>query len=165
MKNLRRATPLFVIGLIGAGVVFGVLIRPLATRFGFTTPQVGWGAATMLFVIAVLVGGLAWNTWQSLHKKHERMTSDHALKMLALSRSSLIVGGLFGGAYIGYALSYVDDFDTPLGADRVWHSGVAAVAGLLLVLAALLLERACRIPGGEDDDPTNGNGGAAASAA
>lgn len=165
MRNLRRATPLFVVGLIGSGIVFGVLVRPVTARFGITTPQVGWGAATMLFVIAVLVGGLAWNTWQSLHKKHERMTSDHALKMLALSRSCLIVGGLFAGTYVGYALSYVKDFDTPLGSDRVWHSGVAAAASLLLVVAALLLERACRIPGTDDDDPSGSNGGAAASAA
>jgi hypothetical protein len=165
MNNLRRATPLFVVALLGSGIVFGVLLRPLSVRFGATPPQVGWGAATMLFVIAVLVGGLAWNTWQSLHKKKERMTSEHGVKLLALSRSSLIVGALFAGTYTGYALSYLNDVDTPLGSDRVWHSGFAAFAGLLLVTAALLLEHACRIPGGEDDDPSSGNGGAAASAA
>ena len=92
------------------------------------------------------------------------MTSDHGVKMLALSRSSLIVGGLFGGGYAGYALSYLEAIDTPLGSDRVWHSALAALAGLLLAAAALLLERACRIPGNEDDDPSAG-GGAAASAA
>jgi hypothetical protein len=163
VSQLKRATPLFVIGLIGAGVIFGVLVRPVAARFGATPPPVGWGAATMLFVIAVLVGGLAWSTWQSLHKKHERMTSDHGVKLLALSRSCLIVGGLFGGSYAGYALSYVRDVDTPLGSDRVLHAGFAGVAGLLLLVAALLLERACRIPGGEDDEPEPN--GAAASAA
>jgi hypothetical protein len=162
MSQLKRATPLFVIALIGAGIVFGVLIRPLFTRFDVTPPPVNWGPATMLFVIALLVGGIAWNTWQSLHKKNERMTSDHGVKMLALSRSCLIVGGLFGGAYAGYALSFVADFDTPLGSDRVWHAGVAAVAGLLLVVASLLLERACRIPGGDDDDPSGGNTAASA---
>lgn len=165
MNNVRRATPLFVVALLAVGIIFGVLLRPLSTRFDATPPQVGWGAATMLFGLAVLIGGLAWNTWQSLHKKKERMTSEHGVKLLALSRSSLIVGALFAGTYAGYALSYLDDFDTPLGSDRVWHSGFAALAGLLLVTASLLLERACRIPGGEDDDPSVGNGGAAASAA
>jgi hypothetical protein len=107
----------------------------------------------MLFVVALLVGALAWTTWQALHKKNERMTSDRGVKLLALSRSSLIVGGLFGGGYGGYALSYVRDLDTPLGSDRVWHAGFAGLAGLLLVVAALLLERACRIPGDDDEDP------------
>jgi hypothetical protein len=164
MSQLKRATPLFVVALIGAGIVFGVLLRPLSTRLDATSPQVTWGPATMLFVVALLVGGIAWNTWQSLHKKKQRMTSDHGVKMLALSRSCLIVGGLFGGMYAGYALSFVSDFDTPLGSDRVWHAGFAAAAGLLLVVASLLLERACRIPGGEDDDPSD-SGNAAASAA
>lgn len=163
MTQLRPATLLLVVGLVGGGTIFGVLVRPLTARFGTTPPPVGWGPATMLFVIAVLVGTLAWTTWQSLHKKNERITSEHGVKLLALSRSSLIVGGLFGGGYGGYALSYVRDLDTPLGSDRVWHAGFAAVAGLLLVTAALLLERACRIPGGEDDDPEPD--GAAASAA
>ena len=163
MRQLRRATPLFVAGLLAAGVVIGVLVRPLATRLDSTPPQVGWGPATMLLVIALLVGALAWTTWQSLHKKHERMTSDHGVKMLALSRSSLIVGGIFAGGYGGYALSFVKDADTPLGSDRVWHAGFAAGAGLLLLIAALFLERACRIPGGEDPDATAN--GAATSAA
>lgn len=161
--NFRRATPLLVVGLVGSGVIVGVLVRPLAARFDVTPPQVGWGPATMLFVFAVLIGGLAWNTWQSLHKKHERMTSDHGVKMLALSRSSLIVGGIFGGLYGGFALSYVRDLDTSSGPERVWHAGSAAVAGLLLVAAAFLLERACHIPGSDDDDPETD--GAAASAA
>lgn len=160
---MKRATPLLVVALVGVGVIVGTLVRPLAARMDSTPPQIGWGPATMLFTIAVLIAGLAWNTWQSLHKKHERMTSDHGVKMLALSRSSLIVGGLFGGGYGGYALSFVPDIDTPLGSARVWHAGAAAVAGVLLVVAALLLERACHIPGGDDEDPEPN--GAAASAA
>jgi len=150
---MKRSTPLFVVAMVGAGVIIGTLVRPLAARMDATPPQIGWGPATMLFTIAALIAALAWNTWQSLHKKHERMTSDHGVKMLALSRSSLIVGGLFGGGYGGYAMSFVPDVDTQLGSARVWHAGAAAVAGLLLLVAALLLERACHIPGGDDEDP------------
>jgi hypothetical protein len=154
---------LFVVALLGAGVIFGSLVRPVFTWLGASAPQVTWGPAIMFFVTALLVGALAWATWQSLHKKHERMTSDHGVKMLALSRASLIVGGLFTGAYAGYAISFARDLDTPLGNDRVWHSAFAAFSALLLVAASLLLERACRIPGGEDDD-LNGNGAAASAA-
>lgn len=163
MRQIRRATPLFVVALLAWGVIFGSLVRPLAIRMGESAPQVTWGPAMIFFATAVFVGALAWLTWQSLHRKHERMTSDHGMKMLALSRASLIVGGLFAGAYGGYAVSFVRDRDTPLGSDRFWHSGIAAVAALLLVAAALLLERACRIPGGDDEDPEPD--GAAASAA
>jgi len=163
VRQIRRATLLFVVALVAWGAIFGSLVRPMAIRLGATAPQVTWGPAIMFFATAVFVGALAWHTWQSLHKKHERMTSDHGMKMLALSRASLIVGGLFAGAYGGYALSFARDRDTPLGSDRFWHSGFAAVAALLLLAAALLLERACRIPGGDDEEPEAD--GAAASAA
>jgi hypothetical protein len=110
---MKRATPLLVVAVVGAGIIVGTLVRPLAARMDATPPQIGWGPATMLFTFALLIAAMAWNTWQSLHKKHERMTLDHGVKMLALSRSSLIVGGLFGGGYGGYALSFVPDLDTP----------------------------------------------------
>ena len=105
MRPARRASALYVAGWLATGLVIGLLVRPVADRLESSPPRVGWGAATTLFVVAIVVGSLAWNTWQSLHKKHERMTSDHAAKMLALSRSCVIVGALFAGGYGGFALA------------------------------------------------------------
>jgi len=163
VRPVRRTSALNVAVWVAIGLVIGLMVRPVAVRLDASPPRVGWGPATTLFAVALVVGVFAWSTWQSLHKKHERMTSDHGVKMLALSRSSLIVGGLFSGGYGGYALSFVPDLDTQLGSARVWHAGTAAGAGLLLVVAALLLERACHIPGGDDEEPEAN--GAAASAA
>jgi hypothetical protein len=73
--------------------------------------------------------------------------------MLALSRSCVIVGALFAGGYGGFALAFVNDLDTPLGHERAVNGGVAALAGLLLLVAALLLERACRLPEDDDEEP------------
>ena len=150
MRPVRRTSALNVAVWVAIGLVIGLLVRPVSVRLDATPPRVGWGAATTLFVVAMVVGALAWSTWQSLHKKHERMTSDHAAKMLALSRSCVIVGALFAGTYGGFALAFVGDLDTPLGHERAVNGGGAALAGLLLLVAALLLERACRLP--EDDD-------------
>ena len=153
MKPVRRASALHVAGWIAIGLVVGLLVRPISERLEGSPPRVGFGAATTLFVVAVIVGALAWSTWQSLHKKRQRMTSDHAAKMLALSRSCVIVGALFAGAYGGYALTFVGDLDTPLGHERAVNGGIAALAGLLLLVAALLLERACRLPEDDDEEP------------
>ncbi len=152
MRPARRASSLYVAVWLAIGLTIGLLIRPIADRLESSPPRVGWGAATTLFVVAVVVGSLAWNTWQSLHKKHQRMTSDHAAKMLALSRSCVIVGALFAGGYGGFALAFVGDLDTPLGQERAVNGGVAALAGLLLLVVALLLERACRLPEDDDDE-------------
>ena len=150
MRPARRTSALHVAVWVAIGLVTGLLVRPVSVRLDASPPRVGWGPATTLFIVALVVGALAWSTWQSLHKKHERMTSDHAAKMLALSRSCVIVGALFAGGYGGFALAYIGDLDTPLGQERALNGGVAAAAGLLLLVAALLLERACRLP--EDDE-------------
>jgi hypothetical protein len=147
---LRRTSARLVLAAVTIGLVIGLLVRPVSERLDASPPRVGWGPATTLFVVALIVGALAWSTWQSLHKKHQRMTSDHGVKMLALSRSCAIVGSLFAGGYGGFAVTFLGDLDTPLGEERALTAGAAAGAGILLLVAALLLERACRLP--EDDD-------------
>lgn len=151
MNKSRRTPALLLATLVAVGLVVGRIIPELILRADRTVPVVGWGAALALFVGALVLGFLAWSTWQSLHRKNQRMTSDHGLTMLALAKASAVVAALFAGAYGGYAASYLDAFDSPLGKDRVIHGGAAAVAGLLMMAAALALERALRIPGDDDE--------------
>jgi hypothetical protein len=146
---------LLIVALLGTGLVIGRLIPVVITRLDGTVPRVSWGAALALLLGAGVVGGLAWSTWQSLHKKKQRMTSDHGVTMLALAKASAAVGALFAGGYAGFALAYVNSTGSPLGKERVLHGGGAAVAGLLLMVAGLLLERALQVPGDDDE----GNGG------
>ena len=95
---------------------------------------------------------MAYNTWQNLHKKKSRMTSQHAVTMLSVAKSGTVVGGLIAGFYGGFALTYLNDLDTVLGRERLIHGGAAAIASILLLVASLLLERACIVPHDEDDD-------------
>jgi len=106
----------------------------------------------VLGLAAGVVGMLAWSTWQSLHKHHQRMTSEHGLRMLAVAKSSAYVGALVAGAYGGLAISFLDAWEAPFGRERVLHGGVAAGAAVLLLVAGLLLEQACRLPGSDDED-------------
>lgn len=150
---MRRTPLLRVLGLAVVGFAIGRLTPPLIVRADGTVPQISWLAAVLLSLAALLVGGLAWSTWQSLHKKQQRMTSAHALRLLALAKAGIAVGSVVAGFYGGYALAFVEAWDTELGQERVVHSAAAALASALLVVASLLLERACVIPtDGEDDD-------------
>jgi hypothetical protein len=127
----------------------------VVVRLDGTVPRVSWAAALALLLGAGVVGALAWSTWQSLHKKHQRMTSDHGVTMLALAKASAAVGALVGGVYGGFAVAFIGSTDSPLGKERALHAGAAGVAGLLLMIAGLLLERALRVPGDDDE----GDGG------
>ncbi|MCW2749171.1 MAG: hypothetical protein JWR83_281 [Aeromicrobium sp.] len=139
------------------GLIIGRLIPVVVVRLDGTAPRVSWAAALALLLGAGVVGGLAWSTWQSLHKKKLRMTSDHGVTMLALGKASAAVGALFAGVYAGFAVAFINSTDSPLGKERVLHSGGAAVAGLLLMVAGLLLERALQVPG-DDNEGKGGKG-------
>lgn len=155
MNRVRPSSALLVVALIGAGLVVGRLIPALIVRFDGNVPRLSWAAPLTLLLAAILVGTFAWNTWQSLHKKHERMTSEHGLRMLAIAKSCIVVGSVVAGVYGGFALAYIGAMDSPLGKERAVRGGAAAIASLLLLAAGLLLERACRVPG-DDDEGKNG---------
>lgn len=162
MNRVRRTSPIRVATLLTIGLLVGIVLRTLAAELGWTVPRVGWAAAVVLLFCAAAVALLARNTWQSLHTHKRRMISDHGVKLLAIAKSSIIVGSLFGGFYGGIALAYVRDWDTPFGQDRVLQGGAAAITGILLLVAALFLERALQVPGSDDDDSPTGSASSAA---
>lgn len=153
MRPARRSGPLYVAVLLAVGLVVGRLLPPLAVRVdGGSPPVPGWGAAIVLGAGAITVGALAWHTWLHLHRRKRRMTADHAIRLLALAKAAIMVGGVFAGGYAGYALAFADS-DSPLGQARFDRSLVAAGAAVALLIAALVLEWACRLPvDGEDKE-------------
>ena len=151
MKTSRPTSALLVAALLAIGLAAGRLLPPLIVRLGGTPPRLGWAAPITLLGGAVIVGVFAWNTWQSLHRRRERMTAQYGLTMLSLARAVIVVGALVAGVYGGYALAYLDTLDSTLGQERFVRGLAAAGSSLLLLVAGLLLERACKLP--EDDDP------------
>ena len=158
MSSVRRTPAVLVVALIGGGLVVGRLVPPLIVRADATVPTVSWAAAVTLLLVAGTVGVFAWNTWQTLHRKHERMTADWGIKMLALGKSAAVAGALVAGAYAGYALAYVHEMSSPLGKERFVHGAAAAIAAALLLVAGLLLERACQLPQDDDESETRKRG-------
>ncbi|WP_067854411.1 DUF3180 family protein [Aeromicrobium erythreum] len=150
--NAGRTTAVHVAALVALGLLVGSAVRPVSVRLGASPPRPGWLVALLLVGLAVIVALVAWSTWQSLHRRKERMTSQHAMTLLALAKACCIVGGLSLGAYGGVALSFVRDWDTTYGQDRVLQGAAAAVAGLLLLAAALVLERTLHLPQPDDED-------------
>ena len=142
------------------GFVLGWLLRPVSIRVQDTAPTVGWGPVLGLLLAAVILGAVAWSTYRSLHPRRPRhpraparrdvLDPHRAVNRLVLAKSSALSGALVGGGYLGYALSWWGIGETALARDRLVQSLLAGVAGLLVVTASLLLERACRV-GGEDD--------------
>jgi Protein of unknown function (DUF3180) len=134
-----------VIGLVG-----GWLLHPLAVRYRDTAPIVTWAQPLALILVATILGATAYLTWRTVHVHHQRLEPHRAVNRLVLARACALVGALVAGGYAGYALSWIG-IDSDLANQRLWRSAVAALAGVAIVVTAIVLERACRVRSDEDD--------------
>jgi small-conductance mechanosensitive channel len=149
--HVRSTSPgaLVVFGLIG--LVLGWLVRRASLWADRPAPAVSWGPILALLLVAAILGAVAWLTYRDLHRRRRRIEPHRAVNRLVLAKSCALAGALVAGGYFGYALSWWRGSEA-VARDRIVLSLVAGVAGVLLVSASLLLERACRVRG--DDDAT-----------
>jgi len=136
-----------VVGLIG-----GWVLHPLVERWRGVAPVVTWVQPLVLVLIAAILGGTAWITWRQLHVRRERLEAHRAVNRLVLARACTLVGALLAGGYVGYAVSWLGYSGDPLAGERLLRSVLAGVAGIMIVVAARLLEHACRVHEDEDDE-------------
>lgn len=135
-----------------AGLVLGWAVRPVAQWLGEPPPTVSWPQVLALFVLAAALGWAAWVTRQAVTKK-QWLEPHKAVNRLVLAKASALVGALACGGYAGYVVTWIGSA-AALAGERMLRSGVGAVAGLAMCIAAMLLERACRVP--PDDGTPDG---------
>lgn len=134
------------------GVLGAWLLVVVANSLDLVPPQVPWTAPATVLVIGALVGVLAYGTHQRIQVRRERMDPQRAVTFLVLGKASALAGALVAGGYLAYGLMFITRLDADAPRDRVIKSAVAVIAGVGLCVAGLLLERACRVPGGDDED-------------
>ncbi len=146
---MRQTSPAVLAVWALVGLVLGWLLHPLSDRWG-TPPIVTWAQVVSLGLVAGIVALAAWSTWRTVQVLRERLEPQQAVNRLVLARACAFVGAFVGGGYLGYGLSWIGDTGE-LADERLLRSSLAAVAGLCIVIGALLLERACRV---RKDDPS-----------
>jgi lysylphosphatidylglycerol synthetase-like protein (DUF2156 family) len=147
--SLRPTSPVVLAGWAVVGLAGGWLVHPLAERMSGTAPIVSWLQPLALFLVAAILGMTAQATWRTVQVRRERLQPHQAVNRLVLARACAFVGALAAGGYLGYALSWLG-VEAELADQRLVRSLVAAAGSVLVVVTALLLERACRV---RDDDP------------
>ena len=131
------------------GLVAGWALHPITDRLG-NPPVVSWLQPIALCFVAAVLLATAWVTHRALHVRGEWLEPHRAVNRLVLARACVVVGGLVAGGYAGYALSWLG-VPGELADDRILRSLVAAAAGVVIVVGALLLERACRVRKDHED--------------
>jgi len=142
--RVRTTSAAAVAGFAVVGLVLGWLLRPVSVEINGTAPTVSWLPAVTLLFVALIVGWLAWSTFRTVHRRRGHLEPHHAVNRLVLAKACTLGGALVAGAYAGYAISWVGLTEALLARERMLHAALAALAGVALVVGALLLERACR---------------------
>ena len=136
-------------GVAGCGIV-GLVAGWLFHRAFDHVPVVTWAEPLALLLVATILGSTAYATGRSVRNAELRLAAHQFVNRLLLARASVYVGALVGGGYLGYAVSWLG-LDSDLARSRALHSAVGGVAGVLVVVTALALERACRVPNPQDE--------------
>lgn len=149
---MLRRTSALTLAIAGClGLILGRVARPLIERSGGIAPTVGWSASLALLLGAGVLLALAVQTHRVLNRDRRVMHAERGVRLLALAKASALVGAFVAGLYAGYAVGFADAWASDLGRERVVRSVIAAVSAVAVMIAGLLLERACRIPGDGDD--------------
>lgn len=147
--NLRPTALISLLGWALVGLVGGWAVHPLCERLGVVPPLVTAPQPLALLLLAAILGYVAWATHRAVHVRRERLEAHKAVNRLVLARASALVGALVAGGYLGYAISWIGD-PAEFADERLVRSLIAAGCALAAAVAALLLERACRV---REDDP------------
>jgi uncharacterized protein DUF3180 len=139
--------PLVVTGVLG--LVLGWVVRPISLRMGYAEPDVSLVTVGLLFFAAAIVAATAFFTRRTVQRNRFDLAHHQAVNRLVLGKACAIAGAFLLGAYLGYAVAQLG-VGEPASTTRLWRSCLAALGAALVMVAALLLELACRVPSPRD---------------
>lgn len=142
---------LLVLVVLVAGVLGYVVLR-LVVANGTGLPAVGWMSSVVLFFIAggILAAGLPIKRLQDGRPGPRPVGMLRAARTVVLAQASALTGAAVMGWYAAQGVILLGDADMPSVRDRLWPVAATVLAGLLLAICGLVVQRWCRI---DDSDP------------
>ena len=143
--------------LAGVALLAGVLAYLLSREFYRHLPRLPTSGALTLFVVGVAELLLAPSIKARLAgaPRTKAIMPIAVARTAALAKATSVVGAVATGCWTGLlAFLALNRGDYPKVAGRdLLTGGLSLAAALLVVVAALRLESACRVPGPPDDAP------------
>lgn len=148
MKPTRIAT------LVAIAVAVG-LASWMVVRLTYSTlPPLPWTAVATLVLVAVVELLLARGAYARIRRRPGAPLLEPLViaRYLALAKATSYVAAIVAGAFGGLLGYLLDNLNTPTQRADAWVAGACTLAAVVLAVAALLLEYACRVPGDSDGD-------------
>jgi hypothetical protein len=138
-----RASTLIVAGLTTAAVSWLAI-----SRFYGSFPKVPWLPGIVLLALAAFEFGAAVSTKSRIDRRAGAPPVDplQVARFVVLAKASALAAALFTGYYGGMTAWLATEQQNSHAQDDLPPAVVGLVGSAALVTAALLLERACRVP-------------------
>lgn len=149
--RLRPMSPGPIAGAMVIGLIAGWSAHRVGDLLGIS-PDVGWLQVGVLWFLGAGLAVTAVSTRRDLAAVPRRLTARQAVNRLVMARTCALVGALSAGACAGFAIGWIGTGAADLAAGRFLRSGLAAVAGGVILVASMALERACRAGTDHPDD-------------
>jgi hypothetical protein len=146
---LRTTRIRTLLAVLAVGAALGWTGVRLFVRINGSLPDVPLTAPVALGLLAAVLtgGGLVMRRRvQQWRPGRERVSPDLAVRLLVLAKASALAGAAVAGGYLGAAVAYAADLDVPFRRSSTWWCLGSAALALVVVAAALWLERECRTP-------------------
>jgi TRAP-type C4-dicarboxylate transport system permease small subunit len=174
---VKPTRPAVLAGITAACGVLAYAALRLWQHFG-SPPPVPLSAPITLAVLAAAVFGVALGLRARLHAYREarlramrgepRVLDRHgrppkpidplqAARALVLGKAAGLVGAIFGGMYGGYGLTLINHLDIATYRAQAIRCLFAFLAGVALMIAAIVLERILRVPPEQPSPPSTGD--------
>lgn len=139
--------PLLIVLALLAAVIGWCSVDLFDLLVGRAMP-VPWTTAGTLLVLAaaLFIWALLIRPRLIPEKGARRISPFVAARTAALAMAASRTGALVGGFYGGVAIAFMPEMANPFLKEKMWSSLGSVASATLLVLAALWLERICRLP-------------------
>ena len=148
---MRKSSPSFLITLAVVGMILGFALEVELARRGIAMFQLMPVYSIVLVLFGAALLGLAWPIRKMQKDEHAKKVSLFwAVRVLLLAQASGLAAALLSGFALGIFVWVVSKVVLPVGVYLI--SGFAILAGVALLIAALIAEHFCTLPP-DDDQP------------
>jgi hypothetical protein len=131
------------------------LVVWLIARTSFSSlPTVPWTAAPAMLLLAAAEAVSGRNLRARIRGRRDGkpLAPIAVVRMAALAKASSVGGAVFGGLAAGFFIYTLGMLSLTVPRNDAINTGTTVVAAVLLIVAALYLERSCRAPSRNGDD-------------
>lgn len=135
---------------VAVGLAFWVLVRMTYASL----PPLPWTAVATLVLVAVVELVLARSVHGRIHRNPGAPMLEPLViaRYLVLAKATAYTAAAAAGAFGGLLAYLFGNLTSPTQRADAWVAGACTLAAVLLCVAAMLLEHACRVPKAPDDE-------------